>query len=73
MRKNLAPCSFMESNARAIAADRHSMMGTCTHSEQGHATIHELQNWRITEQARVVVDADELGAADHLLLEEAEI
>ena len=43
MRKNFAPCSFMESKAKAIAADRNSMMGTCTMVNR--ATRHtELQN-----------------------------
>ena len=43
MRKNFAPCSFMESNARAIAADRNSMIGTCTIVNK--ATLpHDAQN-----------------------------
>ena len=43
MRKNFAPCSFMESNARAIAADRNSMIGTWT--AVNSATLPtELQN-----------------------------
>ena len=44
MRKNLVPCSFIESNARAIKADRHSMIGTCTHVNRAtRPTL--LQNW----------------------------
>ena len=43
MRKNFVPCSFMESNASAISAARHSMTGTCTHVNS--ATLPtELQN-----------------------------
>ena len=43
MRKNFAPCSFMESKAKAIAADRNSMIGTCT--QVNSATLPtELQN-----------------------------
>ena len=44
IRKNLVPCSFIESNARAIKADRHSMIGTCTHVNRAtRPTL--LQNW----------------------------
>ena len=43
IRKNFAPCSFMESNARAITADRNSMIGTCTIVNK--ATLpHDAQN-----------------------------
>lgn len=51
MRKNFAPCSFMESNARAIAADRNSMIGTCTIVNS--ATLPtELQNcWSCNRRA----------------------
>ena len=43
MRKNFVPCNFIESSANAIKADRHSMIGTCTHVNS--ATLPtELQN-----------------------------
>ena len=43
MRKNFAPCQLHGSNAKAIAADRNSMIGTCT--QVNSATLPtELQN-----------------------------
>ena len=44
IRKNFAPCSFIESMHSAITADRNSMIGTCTIVNK--ATLpHDAQNW----------------------------
>ncbi|MFR7426400.1 MAG: hypothetical protein ACLUUF_06425 [Bifidobacterium pullorum] len=44
IRKNFAPCSFIESMHSAITADRNSMTGTCT--TVNNATLpHDAQNW----------------------------
>lgn len=43
IRKNFAPCSFIESMHSAITADRNSMTGTCTTVNK--ATLpHDAQN-----------------------------
>jgi len=71
MRKKDAPRSrAVECQCRGEGQDQHDRH---LHDEEQHDAAERLPELRVGEGAHVVVEPDERGAADQLLLEEAEV